>query len=148
MLDLSSPDSYLDGPPHAYFAQLRATDPVHWQPTGSSGYWAILKHTDVELIARAPTLFSSAVGGVVLGGVQEVQSLKLAVDGNPLDLDGLVLDEGAAELDQARADLELDLGKSLFAARQLGQVVAFQIAVERRVQLLVRLGLQIDESRL
>src|SRR5437667_38000 len=50
----------------------------------------------------------------------------------------------AAELDQAGADLELDLGESLFAARQLGQIVSLQVAVEGLVQLLVGLGLQVD----
>jgi cytochrome P450 len=89
-VDLSSPDSYLDGPPHRYFAQLRATDPVHWQATindagEESGYWAICKHADVELVARQPLLFSSALGGVVLEDLappqlEQMRGMLLAMD--------------------------------------------------------------------
>jgi cytochrome P450 len=89
-VDLSNPDSYLDGPPHRYFAELRATDPVHWQATindggEESGYWAICKHTDVELVARQPLLFSSAAGGVVLEDLdprqlEQMRGMLLAMD--------------------------------------------------------------------
>ena len=82
MIDLADPDTYLHGPPHDYFTELRATDPVHWQPTdgsaegaerAGSGYWAICKHRDVETVARAPLLFSSAEKGIVLGDLAEDQ---------------------------------------------------------------------------
>jgi cytochrome P450 len=85
--DLSDPDSYLDGPPHGYFAQLRATDPIHWQEMsdGGQGYWAVLRHGDVETVARQPLLFSSAVGGVVLEDLapvqlEQMQGMLLAMD--------------------------------------------------------------------
>ncbi len=74
MIDLSDPDTYLGGPPHDYLTELRATDPVHWQPMDESGgYWAILKHRDVETVARQPLLFSSAQKGIVLGDLAEDQ---------------------------------------------------------------------------
>jgi cytochrome P450 len=75
VIDLSDPDTYLAGPPHEYFTELRATDPVHWQPTTESGggYWAVCKHRDVETVARQPLLFSSAAKGVVLGDLAEDQ---------------------------------------------------------------------------
>jgi cytochrome P450 len=85
-LDLSDPDTYLDGPPHDYFTELRATDPVHWQPTvGGSGYWAVLKHRDVETVARQPLLFSSAERGVVLEDLdgerlEQMRGMLLAMD--------------------------------------------------------------------
>lgn len=86
-VDLSNPDSYLDGPPHDYFTALRATDPVHWQEMadGGRGYWAVLTHTDVEQVARQPLLFSSAVGGVVLEDLappqlEQMQGMLLAMD--------------------------------------------------------------------
>jgi cytochrome P450 len=85
-VDLSDPDTYLDGPPHAYFASLRATDPVHWQDMrGQPGYWAILKHADVEQVARQPMLFSSAEGGVVLEDLappqlEQMRGMLLAMD--------------------------------------------------------------------
>ena len=85
MLDLSSPDSYVDGPPHELFAELRRTDPVHWQPFGASGYWAVLKHADVEQVARNPRVFSSAAGGVVLEDLppdrlEQMRGMLLAMD--------------------------------------------------------------------
>jgi len=75
VIDLADPDTYLGGPPHDYFTELRATDPVHWQPTPESGggYWAVCKHRDVETVARAPRLFSSAAKGIVLGDLAEDQ---------------------------------------------------------------------------
>jgi cytochrome P450 len=86
-LDLSDPDTYLDAPPHEYFTQLRATDPVHWQEMsgGSRGYWAVLRHADVETVARQPLLFSSAAGGVVLedlapAQLEQMQGMLLAMD--------------------------------------------------------------------
>ena len=84
-IDLSDPDTYLDGPPHEYLAELRATDPVHWQPTQSGGYWAILKHADVETVARQPLLFSSAERGIVIEDLEgerleQMRGMLLAMD--------------------------------------------------------------------
>jgi cytochrome P450 len=85
-VDLSNPDTYLDGPPHEYFAELRGSDPVHWQEMADQpGYWAILKHADVEQVARQPVLFSSALGGVVLEDLaarqlEQMRGMLLAMD--------------------------------------------------------------------
>lgn len=84
-LDLSDPDTYLNGPPHDYFTELRATDPVHWQPVGDRGYWAVLKHPDVETVARQPLLFSSAARGIVLEDLEgerleQMRGMLLAMD--------------------------------------------------------------------
>ena len=84
-LDLSDPDTYLNGPPHDYFTELRATDPVHWQPVGDRGYWAVLKHRDVETVARQPLLFSSAARGIVLEDLEgerleQMRGMLLAMD--------------------------------------------------------------------
>jgi cytochrome P450 len=66
-LDLFHPDTYVDGPPHARFAELRRTDPVHWQPArDGGGAWAVLKHADVVRVAKEPVLFSASEGGVVI----------------------------------------------------------------------------------
>jgi cytochrome P450 len=67
VIDLYSPDTYVDAPPHAEFERLRAEDPVHWQPMpDGTGYWAVLRHADVTNVARHPKVFSAEVGGVVL----------------------------------------------------------------------------------
>jgi len=86
-VDLSSPDTYLDGPPHDYFTELRANDPVHWQEMadGGRGYWAVVTHAGVEEVARQPAVFSSATGGVVLEDLaptqlEQMQGMLLAMD--------------------------------------------------------------------
>jgi len=49
------------------FAELRGTKPVFWQDIPNQpGYWAVLKHKDVETVARHPRLYSASEGGVVL----------------------------------------------------------------------------------
>ena len=66
-VDLYSPDTYVDGPPHHVFTELRRTQPVYFQEmTGEPGYWMVLKHADVVHVAKEPVLFSASEGGVVL----------------------------------------------------------------------------------
>ena len=44
-VDLYDPDLYVAAPPHEIFAELRRTDPVHFQEmSGEPGYWMVLKH--------------------------------------------------------------------------------------------------------
>ncbi|MGW4534386.1 cytochrome P450 [Nocardia sp. NPDC004340] len=65
--DIYDPELYVAGPIHEIFAELRRTDPVHWQEMpGEPGYWAILKHADVAHVARNPELFSAEIEGVIL----------------------------------------------------------------------------------
>jgi cytochrome P450 len=65
--DIYDPDLYVDGPIHEIFAELRQSDPVHWQTIpDQAGYWAVMRHADVTFVARRPDLFSAEIGGVVL----------------------------------------------------------------------------------
>ncbi|MEC3954495.1 cytochrome P450 [Nocardia sp. CDC153] len=65
--DIYDPELYVAGPIHEIFAELRRTDPVHWQDMpGEPGYWAVLKHADVAHVARNPRLFSAEREGVIL----------------------------------------------------------------------------------
>ncbi|MGC0421320.1 cytochrome P450 [Embleya sp. AB8] len=65
--DLYRPERYLAGPPHTLFAELRATRPVYWQDIpGQPGYWAVLKHADVEYVSQHPELFSAEAGGIIV----------------------------------------------------------------------------------
>ncbi len=67
MGDLRDPDWYLGEDVHDTFAQLRRSDPVHWQDMpGEPGYWAVLRHADVVHVSRHPEMFSSWLGGVML----------------------------------------------------------------------------------
>jgi cytochrome P450 len=65
--ELHDPDWYRTPDAHARLAELRRTDPVHWQdePDGP-GYWAVLRHADVVEVSRHPETFSSSLGGIVL----------------------------------------------------------------------------------
>ena len=66
-VDLYDPDFYVDGPIHEIFAELRRTDPVHWQEMpGEPGYWLVLKHADLSWVARHPEPYSAETMGVVL----------------------------------------------------------------------------------
>lgn len=66
-VDIYAPETYVDAPPHEYFAHQRANEPVCWQdmPDGT-GYWAIMRHADVVEVSRQPDVFSAALGGVVV----------------------------------------------------------------------------------
>jgi cytochrome P450 len=63
--DLYDPDLYLEGPPHALFAELREKSPVY-RYEGPSGppFWAVTRHADVREVARTPELFSCREKGV------------------------------------------------------------------------------------
>lgn len=55
------------GVPHARFAELRRREPVSWQePVDGGGYWALLKHADVQAVSRDPALFSAESKGMQL----------------------------------------------------------------------------------
>lgn len=61
--DLASHDSFTAGPPHATFARLRATDPLHWTDwSGGKGFWSVTRHADILELNRQTDLLSSARG--------------------------------------------------------------------------------------
>lgn len=61
MIDLKDPSLYEAGVPWDAFAELRATDPVHWNPEDDgAGFWAVTRHADIVEVSRRPLLFSSA----------------------------------------------------------------------------------------
>ena len=66
-IDLYDPALYVDGPPHATLTELRRTNPVYWQDIpGQPGYWAVLRHADVEYVSQNPAIFSAEAGGIIL----------------------------------------------------------------------------------
>ena len=65
-VDLSDSRSYVPGVPHAYFAELRRHDPVHWQDEpGGPGFWAVTKYDDCVTVNRDWERFSSARRGTM-----------------------------------------------------------------------------------
>jgi cytochrome P450 len=66
-VDIYDPEFYVSGNVHEVFAELRRTDPVHWQDIpGEEGYWAVLRHQDIVTVSRNPETFSSALGGIMV----------------------------------------------------------------------------------
>jgi cytochrome P450 len=87
--DLSSPETFVEGPPHAAFDQLREHAPVCWQDerpraagvselrTGlpippSPGFWAVTSFDECQLVLRDDATFSSELGGVLMTNVDEL----------------------------------------------------------------------------
>jgi len=61
--DITDPDTYVDGVPHATFLRLRTDDPVSWwDERDGSGFWAIARHEDLLAASRNVSVFSSAQG--------------------------------------------------------------------------------------
>jgi cytochrome P450 len=67
--DITDPDAFTSGVPHATFQRLRTTDPVSWWDerdagTGmsGSGFWAITRYDDLLQVSRQVDTFSSAQG--------------------------------------------------------------------------------------
>jgi cytochrome P450 len=62
--DITDPDTYVAGVPHATFQRLRDTNPVSWWPEhdGGKGFWAITRYDDLLHVSRNVDTFSSAQG--------------------------------------------------------------------------------------
>ena len=60
-LALYDPALLADGFPHELFRELRETDPVshHDHPRFHDGYWAVLRHADVQRVSRDSTTFKN-----------------------------------------------------------------------------------------
>ena len=57
---------YLDGIPHARFAEMRNTPGLVWHDYHDGGFWAVSRHADVKTVTKNGEVFSSAVGHVNL----------------------------------------------------------------------------------
>jgi cytochrome P450 len=85
-LALHRPETYVDGPPHELFAQLRRDQPVVFQEMDDEpGYWAVLRHADVVHVAKNSQIFSASEGGVVIedldeSSLEQMRDMLLAMD--------------------------------------------------------------------
>ena len=62
-LDITDPDVYIHGVPHATFKRLRDEDPVSWwDETDGAGFWAVTRYNDITEVSKNPHIFSSAKG--------------------------------------------------------------------------------------
>ena len=62
-LDITDPDVFVHGVPHATFKRLRDEDPVSkWDETNGAGFWAVTRYADILEVSRNPQVFSSAKG--------------------------------------------------------------------------------------
>jgi cholest-4-en-3-one 26-monooxygenase len=61
-LVLHDPATYAHGFPHEAFRELRRTDPVshHDHPVWPQGYWAVVRHADVQRVSRDSETFHNA----------------------------------------------------------------------------------------
>ena len=61
--DLSSHDSFVNGPPLNTFARMRREDPVAWcDYAEGKGFWSITRYEDISTLNRDSALMSSARG--------------------------------------------------------------------------------------
>src|SRR2546427_4357290 len=62
-VNLTNPDIYTRGVPHAAFKRLRDNDPVSWwDERDGKGFWAVTRYSDLLTVNLNPRLFSSAQG--------------------------------------------------------------------------------------
>jgi cytochrome P450 len=62
--DITDPDTYVRGVPHATFRRLRDEQPVAWfeEHDGGRGFWAVTRYDDLLAVSRDVETFSSASG--------------------------------------------------------------------------------------
>ena len=61
-IQLLDADLFLGGPPREQYRELRHNQPVCWldDPYTDSGYWAVTRRAEVDIVSKNPKLFSSA----------------------------------------------------------------------------------------
>jgi cytochrome P450 len=70
-----------EGAPHEVYAEVRKREPVSWQEMpGVGGYWAVMKHADVQAVSRQPELFSAQLRGMQLADFTDQLPTLLSLD--------------------------------------------------------------------
>ncbi|GAB2459331.1 cytochrome P450 family protein [Jatrophihabitans fulvus] len=69
-LTVADPEKWVEGPPHATFAELRSKCPVHWSPGVAgvpelAGFWSVTTADDIGRVSRDWKTFSSNADGAV-----------------------------------------------------------------------------------
>ncbi|WP_449064173.1 cytochrome P450 [Planomonospora algeriensis] len=72
--DIYDPSLYEAAMPWERYARLRADDPVHRHAEpGGPGFWAVMRHADIQHVSRHPEVFSSHAGGIMVPDPSEEQ---------------------------------------------------------------------------
>lgn len=86
-VDLTDLDRWwVDGPPHALFARMRAEAPVRWNRSADGpGFWSLTRGAEIAEVSQHPELFSCARGGIflrpeTLGPLEFMRNLAIAKD--------------------------------------------------------------------
>lgn len=73
MIDITNPDTYRDGIPHAVFQLMRDNEPVALREYEGRPYWAVTRYADLVTVTRDPKTYSSARGMTNLPDLTEEQ---------------------------------------------------------------------------
>lgn len=86
-LDITNPAVYLDGIPHARFAEMRAASGLTWQPYEQNGFWAVTRHADVSRVSRDIDIYSSGIGHTNLWDLEAdaLEARRSLIDSDPPD---------------------------------------------------------------
>jgi cholest-4-en-3-one 26-monooxygenase len=87
-IDICSHDSYLDGPPHELYTQLRREAPVYRHKKVEEGqpdfFWALTRHADVVTASRQFQTYSSALKGCTLNEDRpDLEFARMLIDSDP-----------------------------------------------------------------
>ncbi len=87
-VQLADLDLFEAGPPWSAFDELRAHDPVHWDPEfdGGKGFWSIMRYHDIVNVLRDTATFSSQTGAVAL---EELDQEQMEIRRSLLETDGV-----------------------------------------------------------
>jgi cholest-4-en-3-one 26-monooxygenase len=71
-VELTAPELWLDGPPHALFKQLRGGCPIHWTERfedfpDEAGFWSVTTADDIHTVSRDWRTYSSGHGITAAG---------------------------------------------------------------------------------
>jgi cytochrome P450 len=73
MIDITDPDTYRTGIPHAVFKEMRDSEPVALREYEGRPYWAVTRYADLVTVTRDPKTYSSARGMTNLPDLTEEQ---------------------------------------------------------------------------
>ena len=72
-VDITDPAAYVNGIPHAVFAEMRRTEPIAQRMYEGRPFWAVTRYRDLVTVTRDPQTYSSARGMTNLPDLTEEQ---------------------------------------------------------------------------